>query len=378
MAASGNDSGTLVERHVEAPGTKERRAWLAKHRFNPDDPREVATKYFKTMLGESLEVTPMFWACKLGDLEMCSNLFDSGAAEDIQTTMYDGWTPMALMCMENKAGLESCQWLFEAGATTDITKANKYGDTPMYIACQMGQLSVCKWLFEVGAAADITKADSNGGFTPMWVACQKGHLSVCKWLLEVGAGEDITKATNNGFTPMYIACLGGHLPVCEWLFKVGAAKDITKATNGGFTPMLQACLYGRLSVCKWLVFNGALNTPPPAEHNDGHIDQAIVKRNTRNDNHRRALLAWAQDVAATHHTFLHVVLRASVILPESHHQASPDQRCHLPRLPRVVLERLGDLLGVEMGRRVRNVREFAEALAVVVEEARQAGKAKGR
>ena len=62
------------------------------------------------------------------------------------------------------------------------------------------------------------------------------------------------------------------------------------------------------------------------------------------------------------------MLRASVILPDSHQQASPDQRCHLPRLPRVVLERLGDVLGVEVGRRVRNVREFAEALAVIVEE----------
>jgi hypothetical protein len=65
------------------------------------------------------------------------------------------------------------------------------------------------------------------------------------------------------------------------------------------------------------------------------------------------LLAWAQDVAATHRTFLHVVLRASVILPESHHQVSPNQRCHLSRLPRVVLELLGELmgelLGVEMG-----------------------------
>ena len=81
------------------------------------------------------------------------------------------------------------------------------------------------------------------------------------------------------------------------------------------------------------------------------------------------LLAWAQDVAATHRTFLHVVLRASVILPESHHQVSPNQRCHLPRLPRVVLERLGVMLGVEMGRRVRNVREFAEALAAIVPEA---------
>ena len=55
--------------------------------------------------------------------------------------------------------------------------------------------------------------------------------------------------------------------------------------------------------------------------------------------------------------------------PSPHHQASPDQRCHLPRLPRVVLERLGDLLGVEMERRVRNVREFAEALVVIARSA---------
>ena len=113
--------------------------------------------------------------------------------------------------------------------------------------------------------------------------------------------------------------------------------------------------------------------------NIGHIDRGITQCDPQSYaenegafhekgiNHRPALLAWAQDVAATHHTFLHVVLRASVILPDSHHQASPDQRCHLPRLPRVVLERLGDLLGVEMGRRVRNVREFAEGLAAIFE-----------
>ena len=133
--------------------------------------------------------------------------------------------------------------------------------------------------------------------------------------------------------------------------------------------MFVACLQGHLSVCKWLVFNGALNTPTSAQDDDNHVDRAIVERDTRyGKRHRPILLAWAQDVAATHHTFLHVVLRASVILPGSHQQASPDQRCHLPRLPRVVLERLGDILGVEMGRRVRNVREFAEALAAVVEE----------
>jgi len=253
---------------------------------------------------------------------------------------------------------------------------------------------VCKWLFEVGAAADITKA-SNSGFTPMCVACEKGHLSVCKWLFEVGAAADITKAINGGFTPMYIACDKGHLSVCKWLFKEGAAADIRKANNNGETPMLMACKQMNLhpqqfserhfSMCKWLVFNGALNRPSSAqggnENDTGHVERDIVAGSTvpgwfiRRPTASRqlvrgppsaggqiTLLAWARGVVATHRTFLHVVLRGSVILPDSQHQASPDQRCLLPRLPRVVLERVGAMLDVEMGRRLRNAREFADAL----------------
>ena len=136
-------------------------------------------------------------------------------------------------------------------------------------------------------------------------------------------------------------------------------------------------------MCKWLVFNGALNRVAPASASAaavgaagedestatvGHVEQATVRRDTRRTDHRPALLAWAQDVTATHHTFLHIVLRASVLVPVSQQQVNPNQRCRLPCLPRAVLERLGDLLGVEMGRRVRNAREFAEALAVVMEE----------
>ena len=275
--------------------------------------------------------------------------------------------PMAWACQSGELGV--CKWLHKNGAAEDVTKANTTaGATPMYLACQEGQLSVCKWLFKVGATADMTKANNNG-VTPMFIACENGHLPVCKWLFEVGADGDITKADNDGATPMSIACQHGQLSVCQWLFEVGAAEDIPKKNKYGSSPMRKALRNGHLAVCHWLVFNGALNTPPSDQHKDGHVDQAIVKRDTRyGKRHRPALLAWAQDVAATHHTFLHVVLRASVILPDSHHQASPDQRCHLPRLPRVVLERLGDVLGVEVGRRVRNVREFAEALAVIVEE----------
>jgi ankyrin repeat protein len=281
-----------------------------------------------------------------------------------------GWPflpPLGVACWRGE--LNVCKWLYGHGAAPDITRVNEYGATPMIMACEQGHMSVCKWLFGVGGVEVVKKA-KNDGSSPLWWACKTGNLPMCEWLFEVGATKDITKAnTNSGATPMYVACEGGHLSVCKWLYEVGAAEDITKANNTGRTPMGIACLHGRLSVCKWLVFNGALNTPPPAQHDDGHVDQAIVERVTSDPSSsvsRLTLLAWAQQVVAIHHTFSLVVLHTSVNLPESHHQVSPDQRCYLPRLRRSDMVRIGMFLDVEMGRRLRNAREFAEALKVIV------------
>jgi hypothetical protein len=237
----------------------------------------------------------------------------------------------------------------------------------MYVACHEGHLSVCKWLFEVGAATDITKANNNGA-TPMWIACQQSHLPVCKWLFESGAAADITKADNDGNTPMFGACEEATLDyddgevhvydmsVCDWLLEVGAAADLAKANDKGETPMQWACFSSYDVACHWLITNGALNDPT-----GHHVDAAIVHRDHNHFRHpswHPDLLAWAQEVLAIHHTFLHVVLRASVILP--HRRMSPRRRCHLPQLPRGVLERVGAFVGVKMGRRLRNVREFAD------------------
>ena len=158
------------------------------------------------------------------------------------------------------------------------------------------------WLHAHGAAP--TSPRRTNGHTPMYVACGC-HLSVCEWLFEVGAAKDITKA-DSGHTPMWIACRYGHLSVCEWLFEVGAAKDITKASITAALPCASPARGPPVGV-QVASLQGALNTP--AQHDDGHVHRAIVKRDTRYGKRRRpALLA---------------VLRAGVILPDSHHKPAP-------------------------------------------------------
>ena len=126
--------------------------------------------------------------------------------------------------------------------------------------------------------------------------------------------------------------------------------------------------------------NGALNrstsstaAAAAAEDEDdndqaGHVDPAVVLRDNQfSRRHLPALLKWAQGVVDTYHTFFHVVLRNSIILPASQQHAPPDDhdQCLLQRLYRsdhLVMRRVGSFLGVETGRRLRNAREFAGVL----------------
>ena len=134
--------------------------------------------------------------------------------------------------------------------------------------------------------------------------------------------------------------------------------------------MKVACDEGHIVLCQWLVRVGALNQANDDDEvhedyfGDGHVDQAIVARDILLK-HRPALLEWALDAIALHHKYRDTVLRGSTIHIPTHQQASPANRCRLPMLPSGVLERVGRFVGVIMRRQLRNVREFAEALAAL-------------
>lgn len=281
---------------------------------------------------------------------------------DLRSAVADGTTPMARAC--EKGELMMAKWLYEHGAAEDVARPNNKGYTPMHLACYGGHLSVCEWLYEMGVDGDIRRLNNNGS-TPMLLACLNGHLSVCEWLSGVGAVGDVTRAKSNGSTPMYLACMNGHLSVCEWLHRMGAAGDITRAVRVAkdrtATPMRWACTNGHLSICLWLIFNGALNDPETH-----HVRRETVERDTLwGIKYRPVLLVWAGDIVTTHDTFFNVVLRASVVLPSSQQQACPGSRCRLPLVPHEALKSIGAYLGVECGRRLRNIREFHDALVTM-------------
>ena len=221
-------------------------------------------------------------------------------------------------------------------------------------------------------------------------ACSRGDLDMAQRLKREGTLVTPTpRHMEEKGSYFFVACKRGHLNLCKWLVEEGVA--IKESNGDGITPIRAAYMNEQLPVFKFLVFIGALcydsenedSVDSDIEVEKGHVDigqvceaTAIWQENPWRagrvpdfvEDNRDDLLAWSQSVVATHYTFLHVVLRASVIPPQAcHHHASPDQRCHLPRLPRSVLEQLADFLGVEMGRRLRNVREFGDNVEELLE-----------
>ena len=126
-----------------------------------------------------------------------------------------------------------------------------------------------------------------------------------------------------------------------------------------------ACRGDHLSICQWLVLKSALNDPTSEQVGVAIVQEAASRMSGDTQSN---LFSWARDMIDTHDTFLNVFLRASVILPASQQHAHPSARCLLPRLHRAVLERVSWFAGVEVGRRMRNVSEFKEALEALDQE----------
>lgn len=139
----------------------------------------------------------------------------------------------------------------------------------------------------------------------------------------------------------------------------------------GDSPLSSSFQYGYLAVCQWLILNGAIEeAPAPGADLSAVVEQVLRDMSPRpfdeeDENEvvpdrRPEMLSWARTVVATHDLFLNTFLRGTVVYTTNR------PRCQLPRLPQVLLLKIGEFVGVVMGRRLRHVRNCAEALQDII------------
>ena len=103
---------------------------------------------------------------------------------DVNKADNDNWTPLYWACRINN--LDIVKLLLANGAQESINKANNDGKTPLYLACWKDNLDIVKLLLANGAQESINKADKLGS-TPLYSACENDNLGIVKLLLADGA-----------------------------------------------------------------------------------------------------------------------------------------------------------------------------------------------
>ena len=106
-------------------------------------------------------MTPLYWAVKLDQKEVCRFLLQNGA--DPFSHMVYEYYPLHEAC--NKGNVGIVQEFIDAGC--NLNKPNCDGDTPLHISCLRGHTDCIRVLLNAGAKRSVL---NNKGQTPLQVA----------------------------------------------------------------------------------------------------------------------------------------------------------------------------------------------------------------
>ena len=171
---------------------------------------------------------------------------------------------------------------------------------------------------------DVNKKDKKGRI-PICYYVYKGNVTMVRYLIARGA--DCRKVDAKGISPLFVAAALGHLEIIKLLYHDGGAhEDIGKENRSGYSPLRAAFLNNHFNVVKWLILNGALSSSPHAAVDGGGIEDAIMRRDLRQDGRRLPILAWAQTLVAAYAN-VHVFLTGTIL------SASSSSVCRPPKNP---------------------------------------------
>lgn len=268
---------------------------------------------FNTVI-DATGITPLFWACDEGRVEVARYLLEKGADVNAKVTQNSSATPLqaaimieheelALLLLDKDADVNEKYpngktVLHKAIENLEIKKRRLYfaksyklknpkkvleaildkqvkinepdgdGKTPLYAACLHGDLEIVQELIKRGA--DVN-AFGKYGMPPLFAALYKGNPEIVKLLIEKGADVAPVEPKSERFrptwhTPFTIAVGSDRFLDKEWkpnpeilkmLHAAGAKIDQVEARSPNHTPLQIAAERGDLETVKLLISLGA-------------------------------------------------------------------------------------------------------------------------
>ena len=150
--------------------------------------------------------------------------------------------------------------------------------------------------------------------TPMLYFSALGHFNMVEYLIARGA--DCRKVDSNGWFPLLRAVRNGNLEILKLLSQDGGAHaDIRRVTRMGISPLRMALIRGQFDVAQYLILKEVLS--PRDDVAGGGIDDATMRRDFDpsdwDNDKRRVLRAWAQDVVTTHDNIVKALLAGTMV-----------------------------------------------------------------
>ena len=217
---------------------------------------------------DSLGYTPLIWAAKNNNREVCEVLLELGG-EDPNIGNNIGWAPLL---MASTTGHESIVKLLLERKEVNPDSSNGHGSTPLLLAAQYGHQSIVKLLLERKEVNPNSR--DNDGDMPLSVASKYGHESIVKVLLE---RKEVNPDPSNKAdkTPLYWAARNGHEGIVKLLLKREEVNP--DSSNGhGSTPLLLAAQYGHQSIVKLLLERKEVNAN--SRDNDGDTPLTVASK----------------------------------------------------------------------------------------------------
>ncbi|KAK2726870.1 serine/threonine-protein phosphatase 6 regulatory ankyrin repeat subunit A-like [Artemia franciscana] len=220
--------------------------------------------------------TPLHFAARQGQIDMCQLLVSKGAQTDIlddrrRTPLHwaviRGGKDYCTIKEENK--IEIVKVLLSRGVPTDVL--DFCGLSPLHYAVENNNISIASYLLEKGANINLKYGNSpfyRSGYTPLHSAAAQCQLDKCQFLLSKGAQVDALDDKRR--TPLHWAVNETEsftrekqrekLEIVKLLISRGATVDVLDEND--LTPLVIAVSKRNFAIAEYLLERKAIHHPP--------------------------------------------------------------------------------------------------------------------